>query len=94
MSKNRNERWVEASATRFNHMHGYVQANSFGLWDAVIVFKQRPSLQRKGQPKKEQPERPWKRATKHCGEHKRARQAMMAVEDAVRKFESNQDKIL
>ena len=98
MSKHigRKESWLETSATKFNHLNGYVQLNSFGTWDAVLVFKQRAPLQRKGQPKKEQPARPWKKAAKHCGEHKRARQAMMAVEDAIKKFqaEPNVDKIL
>jgi hypothetical protein len=87
----RKETWFEVSPTRFNGLHGYVQLNSFGTWDAVMVFKQRSPLQ--GPPKKE---RPWHKASKHCGEHKRARQAMMAVEDAVKKFqaEPNLDKVL
>lgn len=119
MSKHegRQERWVEVSPTRFNHMHGYVQCNSYGLWEAILVYRQRPPLPRKGQPKKDNrdfietlrklnlPEhllpkveegRPWRRATKHCGEHKRARQAMMALEAAVKKFmtEKDPDKLL
>lgn len=119
MSKHigRSSTWVEVSATKFTHMHGYVEANSFGMWDAVLVYKQRPALPRKGAPKvnnkalieslkkmnlpdhlipKLEEGRPWRKATKHCGEHKRARQAMMALEDAIKKFqtESNPDKIL
>jgi hypothetical protein len=88
MSKNRNERWFEVSPTRFNHLHGYVELNSFGLWNAIVVYKQRQPL-RKNQPPVS---RPWQRAVKHCGEHKRARNAMMAVEDAVKKMQAEKNE--
>lgn len=96
MSKHigRKQQWVEVSATRFNGANGFVELNQFGMWNAVLVFKTRTPLARKGQPIKES--RPWRRTTRHAGEWKRARQAMMAVENAAEKLiaEKNPDILI
>jgi len=91
----RNERWVELSNKKFSGVNGFVELNTFGKWDAVVVFQTRPPLNRKGQPKKEQAPRPWRRTTKHCGEWKRPREAMIAVESAAAKMkaENNPDRL-
>ncbi len=94
MSKHisRNETWFEISNKKFIGPNGYVELNKYGMWDAMIVFNQRIAL-RKGEPKAE---RTFQKITRKCGEHKRAREAMMAVENAAKKMkaENNPDKIL
>lgn len=99
MSKHigKKERWWEVGRTKFMCAFGYVEWNKRGNWDAFVTCQERPKLQRKGQPMKEQPpDRQWKKKTYHCGEFKRSQQAMRAVEERAEKLknEKNQDRII
>ena len=72
MSKHhsRASRWTEVSPTCFISACGSVSANPRGKWDATLRYKQRSA---------NKPEFFERREI--IGEYKRAREAMMAVED-------------
>ena len=92
MSKHqsRRNRWVKTSDLRYSGANGYVELNREGMWDAVVTYQTRRPLQ-------ETPiNRPWRTVKHYLNEYKRAREAMMAVEDKIKvlKKENNLDVIL
>jgi hypothetical protein len=99
MSKHipRTERWWEVSRTKFLSPFGYVEMNPRGKWDAMVVCQEREKPHRKGQPMKElSPAEQWRTIKRHCGEFRRSREAMMAVEEKIESLrrEKSSDRII
>lgn len=83
----RKSRWVEVNNLYFTGSNGYVQCNRKGLWDAVVTYKSRPALERKGERK----DRPWSDVSFHCGEFKRLKEAMDSVEKKAKEMISQKN---
>jgi hypothetical protein len=102
MSKHigRKQKWTEVGPTRYDGMFGYVEQNQHGRWDGFVVYRQRTSFESillmRTPAALHESLRQFRKATKPVGEHKRAREAMMAVERMVEKMqaENNPDIVL
>ena len=86
MSKHigRKEKWNQTSPTRYDGIYGYVEQNQHGRWDGFLSYQYRTSLESvllmRAPAALHESLRRFRKATKPCGEYKRAREAMMAVE--------------
>jgi hypothetical protein len=88
MSKHigRKQAWTETSSLRHDSAFGFVKKNTEGKWDAYVIYHVRSALG--STPKL----RPWKKREEIIGEHKRAREAMMAVETKVKELKNLDDE--
>ena len=88
----RKKRWVQISSTRYNCAYGYIQKNKNAMWDGYVIYQIRPPLEPyiRGLPTIVA-HRHWARHEECVGERKRAREAMMAVEERVKAIKTKAD---
>lgn len=90
--ESRRKRWFQVSNTRYQCAFGFVQQNKNAMWDGYVIYQIRPPLEKyiKGLPSIVVA-RPWTRKEECVGERKRAREAMMAVEQRVKEIKEKND---
>lgn len=88
MSKHisRKQIWTETSFLRYDSTFGYVKKNTEGKWDGYAVYHVRSPLTDAVR------NRPWRKREEIVGEHKRAREAMVAVEAKINELKKSKDE--